>query len=86
MVGRDDAAIRAGIHSVLTAAGNYEAFLRRIQLDDMPVHSALLSLRVCLVPAMNYFLRCIAPMCIDDEAQRFDQQVMDAARGQARGG
>ena len=44
------------------------------------MHSALLLLRVCLVPAMHYFLRCIAPMCIDDEAHRFDQQVMDAAR------
>ena len=31
-----------------------------------------------MVPAMNHFLRCIAPVCID-EAQHFDQRVMEAA-------
>ena len=79
VVGRDNAAIRAGMHSTLLAAGNYEAFLRRIALDDMPIHSAQLMLRVCLVPAMNYYLRCVAPMCIEDEARRLDQRVMDVA-------
>ena len=79
VVGRDDAAIRAGICEVLAGAGNHNAFLRRLQLDDMPLHSALMLLRVCLVPAMNYYLRCIAPACIENEAQCFDRRVLKAA-------
>ena len=79
VVGRDDAAIRAGMHSVLSAAGGHDAFLRRLQLDEMPIQTAMLLLRQSMVPAMNYFVRCIAPVCIEDEAHRFDQRVMEAA-------
>ena len=79
VVGRDDAAIRAGMHSVLTAAGGHDAFLRRLQLDDMPIQTAMLLLRHSMVPAMNHFLRCVAPACIEEEACHFDRHVMDAA-------
>ena len=79
VVGRDDTAIRAGMHSVLSAAGNRGVFLRRLQLDEMPMDPAVLLLRQCMVPAMNYFLRCVAPVCIEEEAREFDQRVMDAA-------
>ena len=80
VVGRDDAAIREGMHSVLTGAGSHhDAFLRRIRLDEMPIQTAMLLLRQCLVPALNYHLRCIAPGCIDDEARQFDQRMLEAA-------
>ena len=79
VVGRDDAAIRAGVRSVLSAAGGHDAFLRRLQLDEMPIQTAMLLLRQCMVPAMNYFVRCIAPMCIEAETHHFDQRVMVAA-------
>ena len=47
VVGRDDTAIRAGIHSVLSAAGGtHDAFLRRLQLDEMPIQTAMLLLRI----------------------------------------
>ena len=46
VVGRDDAAIRAGVHSVLSAAGGHDAFLRRLQLDEMPIQTAMLLLRI----------------------------------------
>ena len=78
-VGRDDAAIRAGMHHILSGAGSHDAFLRRIQMSDMPIQSAMLLLRMCLVPAVNYYLRCIAPTCIEDETFRFDSQVLEAA-------
>ena len=78
VVGRDDAAIRAGMHSVLSTVGSHDAFLRRLQLVDMPLQSAMLLLRQSMVPAMNYCLRCITPSCIEDEAQHFDQRVMEA--------
>ena len=79
VVGRDDAAIRAGVHSVLSAAGGHDAFHRRLRLDEMPIQTAMLLLRQCMVPSMNYFLRCIAPACIEDDAHRFDQRVIEAA-------
>lgn len=79
VVGKDDAAIRSGMQRLLSAAGNYDTFLRRLQLDDMPLDTALLLLRQCMVPAMSYFLRCIAPVCIEEEARRFDQRMMDVA-------
>ena len=79
VVGRDDAAIRTGMRSILSAAGNYDTFLRRLQLDAMPLDTALLLLRMCMVPAMNYFVRCLAPVCIEDEARHFDQRMLDAA-------
>ena len=79
VVGRDDAAIHTGIQSILSAADSHSTFLRRLQLDDMPLDTALLLLRQSMVPAMNYFLRCIAPVCIEAEARRFDQRMMDAA-------
>ena len=79
VVGRDDAAIREGMHSVLTGAGGHDAFLRRVQLNEMPIQTAMLLLRQSLTPSLNYHLRCIAPACIDDEARLFDQRMMEAA-------
>ena len=79
VVGRDDTSIRAGVHNVLSAAGGHDAFLRRLQLDEMPIQTAMLLLRQCMVPSMSYFVRCIAPECIEDEAHWFDQRVIKAA-------
>ena len=72
MVGRDDAAIRAGVHSVLSAAGGHDAFLRRLQLDEMPIQTVrcYAAYGNVSLPSMNYFVRCIAPVCIEDEAQQ----------------
>ena len=81
VVGRDEAAIREGMHSTLSGAGGYDAFFRRLQLDDMPVQTAMLLLRGSMVPAMNYHLRCVAPACIEDEARLFDQRMLTAAMG-----
>ena len=79
VVGRDDAAIRAGIQSTLAAAGNHDTFLRRLQLEEMPLQVAMIMLRQSMVPAMNYWLRCVAPVCIEGEASSFDQRVVEAA-------
>jgi hypothetical protein len=79
VVGRDDAAIRDGMHGVLTGAGSHDAFLRRIRLEEMPIQTSMLLLRQCLVPSLNYHLRCIAPVCIEDEARVFDRRMMEAA-------
>ena len=78
VVGRDDAAIRTGIRSVLSAAHVHDAFFRRVQLDATGLHETLQLLRVSMVPAVQYHLRCIAPVCIEDEARCFDQRMMEA--------
>ena len=47
--GQNVVVIRAGMRSVLSAAGNHEAFFRRVQLDHMSFQSAMLLQRQCLV-------------------------------------
>ena len=79
VVGRDDDAIRRGVASILSESGAHDAFLRRIQMSELSVQSALLLLRQSLVPAMHYLLRCIAPISIEDEARSFDDRVVTAA-------
>ena len=79
VVGRDDAAICAGMLSTLSASGSYDTFFRRLQLEELSIQSAMLLLRQSMVPAMNYYLRCIAPACIEDEARQFDQRMTEAA-------
>ena len=79
VVGRDDDAIRRGVASILRESGAHDAFLRRIQMSELSVQSALLLLRQSMVPSMHYLLRCIAPISIDDEARLFDDRVVTAA-------
>ena len=64
---------------MLAGTDSHDAFLRLVQLDEMPIQTAMLLLRMCLVPAYNYYLRCIAPACIEDGARQFDEQIMAAA-------
>ena len=79
VVGRDDDAIRRGVRSILSESGAHDAFLRRIQMSELSVQSALLLLRQSMVPAVHYLLRCIAPISIEDEARLFDDRVVNAA-------
>ena len=62
VVGKDDTAIRAGMHSVLSAAGNHGAFLRRLLLDEMPMDTAVLLLR--LQGACNELLPALYIACV----------------------
>jgi hypothetical protein len=78
-VGRDDAAIKAGHAAHQAADRGNEAFFRRLQLEELPVQSAMLLLRQCATPRMNYALRCTPPECIAEQAANFDDQVLQAA-------
>jgi hypothetical protein len=78
VVGCDEQAIRNGLATVRDQAGN-DAFFRRLLLDEMPVQSAMLLLRICMVPQLNYLLRCSPPSCISDMCSEFDGQVLAAA-------
>ena len=77
-VGRDEQAVRHGLAQVRHQAGN-DAFFRRLLLDEMPVQSAMLLLRQCMVPQLNYLLRCTPPSCIADTCAEFDAQMLAAA-------
>ena len=75
VVGRNDAATSTVCWQV---AGSHDALLRRLQLHEMPIQVAMLLLRQSMVPAVSYYLRCIAPVCVAEEAHRFDKRVLDA--------
>ena len=79
IVGRDDDAIRRAVTSILSESGAHDAFLRRIQMSELSVQSALLLLRQSMVPAVHYLLHCIAPISIEEEARLFDDRVVNAA-------
>ena len=70
VVGRDEDAIRAGVAATLAVDGGSAAFFRRLQLDTLNVQSAMLLLRQCGVPKMNYALRCMPPSCIAQAGYR----------------
>ena len=78
VVGRDKQAVRDGLAEVRQQTGN-DAFFRRLLLDEMPVQSAMLLLRQCMVPQLNYLLRCTPPSCIANTCAEFDAQVLAAA-------
>ena len=61
------------------ANGGSAAFFRRLQSPLLLVQSAMLLLRQCAVPQLNYQLRCMAPSCVSDVAAEFDQIVLTAA-------
>jgi hypothetical protein len=79
VVGRDDGAIRRGIRHILANSGGHDVFFDRLQQPEISRTTAMVLLRMCMVPSMNYLLRCTAPACIEDEADHFDQLMLDAA-------
>jgi hypothetical protein len=68
VVGRDDDAIRRGIRHIMFDNSGHAVFFHRLQLPELGIPTAMLLLRMCMVPSMNYLLRCTAPVCIEDEA------------------
>ena len=71
----------------LAADSGSDAFFRRLQLEELPVQSAMLLLRQCATPRMNYALRCTPPECIAEQAAQWgmiwrvidDEQLMPEA-------
>jgi hypothetical protein len=80
VVGKDEDAIRAGVAATLTVDAGTAAFFERLQLMELNVQSAMLILRQCAVPKMNFALRCIPPACIANQATAFDALVIGAAK------
>ena len=79
VVGRDEAAITAGVAATFAENGG-TTFFERLQLDALNVQSALLILRQCGVPKVNYALRCTPPPCVEQLAAGFDELVISAAQ------
>ena len=79
VVGRDEEAIREGLGEMIAAGRGRDAFFSRLLLPELSVHSAMLLLRQCAVPQLNYLLRCTPPPCMKDQAVAFDALVRQAA-------
>jgi len=79
VVGKDDEAIRDGLARTLGEQAGSAAFFRRVQSDALRCNSAMLLLRQCGVPQLNYLLRCTPPPCIAQQAEAFDEQLLRAA-------
>jgi hypothetical protein len=80
VVGRDEAAIRAGVAATLGTDKGSAAFFARLVLDELKVQSSLLILRQCGVPKMDYAIRCTPPPCISPHAAAFDELVIGTAK------
>ena len=80
VIGRDEAAIREGVAATLGTDKGAAAFFARLQLSELTVHAAMLILRQCGVPKMNYALRCTPPSCIEVQAAAFDELVLSTAK------
>jgi hypothetical protein len=79
VVGKDATAITDGITRCMGDDAGGGAFFRRVQLDGLHFNNAMLLLRYCGVPQLNYLLRCTPPSCIAQQAAVFDERLLDAA-------
>jgi hypothetical protein len=79
IVGKDEAAIIDGVTRTFGDDAGRSAFFRRVQSDALHFNSAMLLLRHCGVPQLNYLLRCTPPPCIAQQAATFDEQLLNAA-------
>ena len=78
-VGRDSEAVKLGLDSMAAKDSGSAAFFRRLQSPELPVQSAMLVLRQCAVPKLNFLLRCSPPECIAQQAADFDDTLMATA-------
>ena len=78
-VGRDSETIKLGLDCLAAKDSGSEAFFRRLQSPELPVQSAMLVLRQCAVPKLNYLLRCSPPACIAEQAAHFDHALVTDA-------
>ena len=78
-VGRDAEAVKQGLDCLAARDSGSEAFFRRLQSPGLLVHSALLVLRQCAVPKLNFLLRCSPPECIAEQAAHFDHALVTDA-------
>jgi hypothetical protein len=79
VVGRDSEAVKQGLDCLAAKDNGSEAFFRRLQSPELLVQSALLVLRQCAVPKLNYLLRCSPPACIAEQAAHFDTTLITDA-------
>ena len=72
-------AVKQGLDCLAAQDDGSAAFFRRLQSPMLPVQSALLVLRQCAVPKLNYLLRCSPPACIAQQAAHFDHALVTNA-------
>jgi len=78
VVGRDEEAVKEGMREVL-GPSHHSTFFSRLLSNVLPIQHAMLILRQCAVPQLNYVMRCVPPPCIADEAAQFDEMTIRTA-------
>jgi hypothetical protein len=79
VVGCDEDAIREGLKEMIASGRGRDAFFSRVQLPELSAQSAMLLLRQCAVPQLNYLLRCTPPSCVREQAETFDRLLGQTA-------
>jgi hypothetical protein len=79
VVGCDEDAIREGLNEMIARGRGRDAFFSRVQLPELSAQSAMLLLRQCAVPQLNYLLRCTPPSCVREQAETFDRLLSQTA-------
>ena len=79
VVARDEAQLTSALQDTTTSDYSTTPFFRRVASPVLTPQAALLLLRQCGLPKMNYLSRCIPPSCLAPIATAFDDTVVDVA-------
>jgi hypothetical protein len=79
-VGADGSAIAEGISETWWTPVIQSPLFKRLVSDELSVQRAMLLLRQCTVPKLNYLLRCLPPSLTQALASAFDRRVMAVAK------
>ena len=79
VVACDEAHLTAALQDAVSSDYSTTPFFRRLASPALAPQAAMLLLRQCGVPKMNYLARCIPPSCLAPIAAAFDDTVLDAA-------
>jgi len=74
VVEKDEHCIKEGL---LQRKEDMSLFLDRLSNDHLSVQAAMLLLRKCGIPKLNYLLRCIPPSAIEDTANQLDDDILN---------
>ena len=75
-IGKAPAAVEKLVEQIVT---DQQELFEAISNDNITVHEAMLLLRMCGVPRLNYLIRTCRPFTTTQSAKKFDQQLLTTA-------
>ena len=79
MVASDEIQLTAALQEATASDYSTTPFFRRLSSPVLAPQAAVLLLRQCGLPKMNYLARCVPPTCLAPIATAFDETVVDVA-------